>query len=59
MAQIQSNVKTFIKVCPLSYKEQIELSSLLDISNHKSFISKYNEYGFLDNPQLFYNDCRY
>lgn len=52
MAQIQSNVSIY-KVCPLSYKEQIELSSLLDISNHKSFISKYNEYGFLDNPQLF------
>lgn len=38
MAQIQSNVSIY-KVCPLSYKEQIELSSLLDISNHKSFIS--------------------
>lgn len=52
MAQIQSYVSIY-KVCPLSYKEQIELSSLLDISDQESFISKYNEYGFLDNPQLF------
>ena len=52
MFQIQSNVSIY-KVCPLSYKEKIELSSLLDISNHESFISKYDEYGFLDNPQLF------
>ena len=52
MFQIQTNVSIY-KVCSLSYQEKIKLSSLLNISNYESFISKYDEYGFLDNPQLF------
>lgn len=52
MSQIQTNVSIY-KVCSLSHQEKIELSSLLNISSYESFISKYDEYGFLDNPQLF------
>jgi hypothetical protein len=41
-------------VMPLSTAQQNELATIFNIEDKEAFIERFSDYGFLDNPQMFY-----